>query len=254
MSNIKSGAVEGATIPARVKTLKVRVKDKHAKQLRGMANSVNMVFNYCNELSYRNITERKRYLSGYDIQKYLTGASKMLPIGRGTLDQIAAEYAIRRNKVKRSKLNWRKSVGTRRSLGWIPFKKRTVMYRNGQIYHNGILYSIWDSYGLSQYELRSGSFNEDARGRWYLNIVVEVKEEKSTGKESVGIDLGCKSTATDSNGYVVQGREFRKLEGKLGIAQRSRNKKQVKTIHAKIKNRRADTLHKYSRKLVEGNP
>ena len=45
-------------------------------------------------------------------------------------------------------------------------------WKNGQIYHNGHDYKVWDSYGLSQYQLRSGSFSEDARGRWYLNIVV----------------------------------------------------------------------------------
>ncbi|MDY7219532.1 transposase [Denitrificimonas sp. JX-1] len=40
------------------------------------------------------------------------------------------------------------------------------------------------------------------------------------------------------------------LEEKLAIAQRSRNKTQVKTLHAKIANRRKDALHKFSHKLV----
>ena len=34
------------------------------------------------------------------------------------------------------------------------------------------------------------------------------------------------------------------------MAQRARNKRQVKTIHAKIANRRKDVLHTFSRKLV----
>ncbi|WP_407651357.1 transposase [Denitrificimonas halotolerans] len=34
------------------------------------------------------------------------------------------------------------------------------------------------------------------------------------------------------------------------MAQRARNKTQVKTIHAKIANHRKDALHKFSRKLV----
>ncbi len=34
-----------------VKTIRVRVKDKHAKALRLLANEVNFVWNYCNELS-----------------------------------------------------------------------------------------------------------------------------------------------------------------------------------------------------------
>jgi IS605 OrfB family transposase len=112
---------------------------------------------------------------------------------------------------------------------------------------------VWDSYGLSQYQFKSGSFSEDSRGRWYFNVVVETKAEQSAGKSSVGIDLGCKETATDSTGFKVKGREYRKLETKLGLAQRANNKQRVKAIHAKIKNRRSDALHKYSRKLVNEN-
>ena len=84
-------------------------------------------------------------------------------------------------------------------------------------------------------------------------MVVKVKAEQSQGKAAVGIDLGCKDTATDSNGDGVKGREYRNLEQTLGIAQRATNKKRVKSVHAKIKNRRQDSLHKYSRKLVNEN-
>jgi putative transposase len=38
-------------MPSAIKTLKVRVKDKHAKKLRRMAASVNFVWNYINDLS-----------------------------------------------------------------------------------------------------------------------------------------------------------------------------------------------------------
>ena len=117
----------------------------------------------------------------------------------------------------------------------------------------GTHFSLFENYDLSEYELRGGSFNEDARGRWYFNVVVKYKPEQGQGKKAVGIDLGCKETATDSTGYKLQGREYRKLEQKLAMAQRARNKKQVKNIHAKIKNRRQDSLHKYSRKLVNEN-
>ncbi|MDY7219278.1 transposase [Denitrificimonas sp. JX-1] len=46
------------------------------------------------------------------------------------------------------------------------------------------------------------------------------------------------------------GRFYRGLEEKLAIAQRARNKTQVKTLHAKIANRGKNALHKISRKLV----
>ena len=114
-------------------------------------------------------------------------------------------------------------------------------------------FSVWDSYGLNQYVFRSGCFVEDARGRWYFCAVVDVEERQSEGQFSVGIDLGCKEAATDSTGFKLIGREYRRLEEKLGKAQRAKKKKRVKNIHAKIKNRRQDASHKYTTKLVKDN-
>ena len=45
-------------------------------------------------------------------------------------------------------------------------------------------------------------------------------------------------------------RFYRHLEPKLAVAQRAHHKKRVKTIHAKIANRRQDALHKFSTQLV----
>ncbi|MDY0414374.1 MAG: transposase [Pseudomonas sp.] len=108
-----------------------------------------------------------------------------------------------------------------------------------------------DSYGLSQHRFRSGSFSEDARGRWYFNIVVDVEVETPKGQDHIGIDLGLTDTATCSDGFKLEaGRFYRGLEDKLATAQRAGNKIQVRTIHAKIANRRKDALHKFSRTLV----
>jgi putative transposase len=89
-------------------------------------------------------------------------------------------------------------------------------WKNGEIVHNGQYFGVLDSDGLSQYKCRAGNFSEAARGRWYFNVVVSVDAEQSTGTGSVGIDLGCKEAATDSNGHGVKGREYRRLEEKLG--------------------------------------
>lgn len=236
-----------------IKTLKVRLKDKHAPQLRKMAAAANYVWNYCNELSARAIKERHKFMSGFDFHPYTKGAGKELGLHSATLHEIAEEYATRRKQFKKAKLRWRKTGGTQRSLGWIPTKVGTVKYKNGQLHHNKMHIGLWDSFGLSQFEIRSGSFTEDSRGRWYFNAVVKFEPKQSSGNGEVGIDLGCKSTATDSNGEGVQGREYRHLEQKLGIAQRAGHKNRVRAIHDKIKNRRKDTLHKYSTKLVKEN-
>jgi len=234
------------------KTLKVRVRDKHAPLLQQMARSVNGVWNYLNELSSRSIRERGQFLSAFDLHPYTKGANKELGLHSQTLQEIAREYVTRRKQFKKSRLNWRKSGGVRRSLGWIPINTGAASWKNGQLYHNGHYFKVWDSYGLSQYKFRSGSFNEDARGRWYFNVVVEVEVAVPAGQDKIGIDLGLKDTATCSDGTKLEaGRFYRDLEPKLAAAQRASKKKRVKAIHAKIANRRKDALHKFSRQLVK---
>lgn len=233
------------------KTFKVRVRDKHATLLRQMARSVNFVWNYLNELSSRAIRERGLFLSAYDMDRYTKGSSKELGLHSQTLQEVSREYATRRKQFKKARLNWRKSSGVRRSLGWIPFKSGAVQWKSGQVCHNGHYFKIWDSYGLSQYSFRSGSFSEDARGRWYFNVVVDVDVQPSRGQGAIGLDLGLKDVATCSDGTKLEnGRFYCGLEAKLATAQRSRNKQCTRTIHAKIANRRKDALHKFSRSLV----
>jgi IS605 OrfB family transposase len=238
--------------PARhTKTLKVRIRDKHAKVLRDWAWAVNQVWNYCNELSYRAISERQTWFSGYDLQRYTKGAGKELGLNSATVQMVGHEYALRRKQFKKNRLNWRKSGGVRRSLGWIPVRKDCIRFKNGCVHHNKHTFKVWDSYGLSHYVFRAGNFNEDARGHWYFNVVVEVEADIPAGQDSIGIDLGLKETATCSDGTKLEaGRFYRDQQEKLAIAQRARKKKRVKAIHAKISNRRKDALHKFSRELV----
>ncbi|WP_369411528.1 RNA-guided endonuclease InsQ/TnpB family protein [Polynucleobacter finlandensis] len=149
------------------------------------------------------------------------------------------------------KLSWRKSNGSRRSLGWIPFRHDCISYRGGQIRYAGYKFNIWDSYGLADYELGSGTFSEDSRGRWYFNTTVKVERKSNTATKSIGIDLGLKECAVTSDGQRLVGRHYRKLEQSLGMAQRANKKSLVKALHAKIKNRRKDELHKFSTMLTQ---
>ena len=240
-----------------LKTLKLRIKDKHASVLGQMAREVNQVFNFCNETSSRAIRERCKWLSGYDLQKLTAGYSKCegVRVGSGTVQLVCAEYATRRKQFKKARLNWRVSnpKSSKYSLGWIPFKGGHAKYKAGQIEFAGCKFSLWDSYGLSQFELRAGSFSQDARGRWYFNVAVEVECKASAGISAVGIDLGLKECATTSTGEKLVGRWYRANEKALASAQRAGKKRRVKAIHAKIKNQRKDALHKFSSALVKHN-
>ena len=239
------------------KTLRLRIKDKHANVLCQMARQVNQVFNFCNESSHRAIRERHQWLSGYDLQKLTNGFSKCegILIGSPTVQQVCEDYAKARRQFKKAKLRWRVSnpQSSKYSLGWIPFKARALQYKAGQIQFAGQKFSLWDSYGLADYELRAGSFSQDSRGRWYLNVVVKVQAKTSTATAAVGIDLGLKEAAVTSTGERIEGRFYRKLECKLGIAQRAKKKKRVKAIHAKIANQRKDLLHQFSTRLVKNH-
>ena len=82
------------------KTLKLRIKDKHAAVLSLMAREVNQVWNYCNETSSRAIRERREWLSGFDLQKLTAGYSKCegVRIGSATVQLVCEEYATRRKQ------------------------------------------------------------------------------------------------------------------------------------------------------------
>ncbi|MDZ4219793.1 MAG: transposase [Methylobacter sp.] len=246
------------------KTLKVRIKDKHIDVLNRMAFECNQVWNAANEesaeFSWVPIPE-VGYIncgtSAFDLMKELKGIRKDrdMIIGAGTVQEVIAVHAKARKQFKKNKLRWRSSGGARRALGWVPFKSGAAVWVNGQIRFCGLYFKCWDSYGLSQYDFRSGSFSQDARGRWYFNIDVHVDvEERLSNHGQIGIDLGLKTTATCSNGDTLERQDcYRNSEAKLGKAQRANKKKQVQSIHAKIKNRRADAIHKFSTKIAKEN-
>lgn len=86
-----------------------------------------------------------------------------------------------------------------------------------------------------------------------MNLACEVsKVDHKHPVEDVGIDLGLKTSAVLSDGTKIDNSaEYRTLEEKLGKAQRAHKKKQAKKIHAKIKNKRRDFLHKETTKVAK---
>ena len=242
--------------PHTTRVLRVRVKDRHAAWLSQLSCEVNTVWNYCNALQMRVFERERKFLTGFDFWPYLRGCTRgdeSLNLPVQTVQETAEQYARSRRQHKRVRLAWRKSMGTRRSLGWLPFKVRTIKYAHGQIYYAGKWLSVWDSWGLGDHELRAGSFSEDSRGRWYLNVTVNLKRPPRVAPEgsAIGIDLGLKDLAVLSDDSKVKAERFyRDLEPALGTAQRARKKRRVKAIHAKIANRRKDFLHKLTTKLA----
>jgi IS605 OrfB family transposase len=235
-----------------IRVLRERVKDKHCAFLNTLAKEVNFVWNFCNELSIKHTERTGSFMSAYTMDKYTAGATKEgLLVPASTVQAISAEYCTRRKQFKKRRLNWRKSGGSKRSLGWIPFKKDAIRYKNGQIFFQKKPISIFKSYDLSDKTIKCGSFSQDARGRWYVNLTVEVHiAQNNTASRAVGIDLGLKTTAATSDGNLMVSRRYRQLENKLAKAQRANKAKLSKTISAKIKNRRNNDQHQFSRLLA----
>ena len=243
------------------KTLKVRIKDKHAKVLSQWAFEVNQVWNAANAISadyswvpIPGVGYVNCETSEFDLQKELKGIRKErgLSIGAATVQSVIAQHAKSRKQFKKNKLQWRCSSGSKRALGWVPFKTAGVKLVNGQIRFCGEFFGVWDSYDLSKYELGTGSFSQDARGRWYFNTTVKAEVKPSEGRVSVGIDLGLKTTATCSDGTVFERRRITdEFAVQLATAQRANKAKRVKAIHARIKNSRSDAIHKFTTAMVD---
>ena len=243
------------------RTRRVRVRDKHVPWLRARAREVNFVWNYDQEVCLKALEREGRFLSAEDLHEFTAGATKAgLELHSQTVQAVNEEYVLRRQQARKRRLRWRVSDRRRSnySLGWIPFKAVAIQCRSpGVVRFMGEHIRFWDSYGLSQYQIRAGSFSEDARGRWYLNAVVRVKRVEKPAHPAtlgLGIDLGLKNLLATSDGIKVDAPKFyRDLESKLASAQRAGKRDRVRSIHAKIKNRRQDHLHKLSRALVRGH-
>jgi putative transposase len=126
----------------------------------------------------------RRFLSGYDFAEFTRGATKEgLHLHSQTVQAIAEEYATPRRQFRKVRLSWRKSIGSRRSLGWIPFKKTAIQAAHGQVKFAGQWLSLWDSYGLDSCRIRAGNFCEDARGPAILSRSRGQACHRSAGKK-----------------------------------------------------------------------
>jgi transposase len=207
-----------------------------------MAGAVNYVWNYCQEVSLLAWRRDKKHLSAYDLHTLTAGTSKDLRLSSETIQQICTEYATRRRQFKKIKLKWR---SRKRSLGWIPWKRATCTLHGDTLTYCGHRFRLWLSRPIAG-TLKTGSFSQDARGRWYVNVQCEVPEAaEPVGTAELGIDLGLTTQIACSDGVIYRRDNLtRSHEDVLAMAQRAGKKQRVKALHAKIANARTDWTHK----------
>lgn len=231
-------------------TFKFRLRDKHSAELNRQARAVNFVWNFLNETQQKACLWGKKWPTAFDFQKLAAGSSKELDIFSTTIDEVCRIYARNRDHFRRPHLRWR----SRRSLGWVPFKTGNVKFDGASFTFRDLTY--WPMHYRRELtpdtKIRAGSFSQDARRRWYLNISVEVECALDAPVSRVGIDLGLRDLATLSNGDKVAAPHFyQATEKSLATVQRSRKSKRARNIHAKIANRRKDFLHKATAKIAK---
>lgn len=230
-------------------TVKLRLRDRHAANLNRQARAVNVVWNYCNERQRQAVRECRRWLSYPALAALTAGTSADLGLHAHTIQRVCRAYVEARRTQRKLWLRWR----GRRSLGRVPFNTGHVTFDGEAFTFRGVRYETMHLREIpAGATLGAGSFNADARGRWYLNVPVEVPEAPSASVAKVGVDLGLKDLATLSTGVKIPMPCFyRQSEAALATAQRARKTKRVRAIHAKVANRRRDFLHKESAKLVK---
>ncbi|WP_176079785.1 hypothetical protein [Paraburkholderia tropica] len=75
-----------------------------------IAREVNLVWNFCNELSLKVWQPEQRFLAGYNFHPFTNGSSKAgLGLRSQTIQAIGEEYAVRRKQACKVKLPWRLS-------------------------------------------------------------------------------------------------------------------------------------------------
>ena len=245
---VLQGGVKGASLMQQTLTYKLRLCDKHASELNRQARAVNYVWNYCNEVQ-RHVLRWDRWMSSADLQKLTAGSSKELDLHAHTIKRVCDQYVDSRKLHGKAWLRWR----GRKSLGWIPFNTGHVTFDGEAFTFRGMRYETMHLRDMAPgIKIGAGSFNQDSRGRWYINCPIKVECADSAPVTRVGIDLGLKELAALSDGRTVAVPQFyRKSEATLASVQRARKvPKRIRTIHAKIANRRKDFLHKESNKIA----
>jgi putative transposase len=231
-------------------TYRYRIKDATtAKRLRAHARAVNYVWNYCCGIHEAARRQEKRWPSAFDLMKLTAGSSALLGLHCSTVQAVCKQFVANRNAARR-RPHWR----GKKSLGWIPFAHaRAVKLDGDAVIYIKRRYRFWRS-RLVEGKIKTGCFAQDARGRWYLSLQVEIAESQTCGAGEIGIDLGLSTLATLSDGRKIENpRHFKKYKGTLANAQRAGNKKRARAIHAKIANARRHYLHVQSTKLVRDN-
>jgi len=251
---MKPMSIEATTC---IRTLRLKVKTQSYPWLNAAAVEVNQVWNWANATSAkaaRPFAGPSKWLTGFDLDKLSAGAAECFErIGADTIQRVNAEFATHRRQFKKLQLRWRVSRGSKRSLGWIPFKAAQLRRKGKSLRFSGKAIRVFEQARLEAAKWKCGCFAQDSVGDWWLCIPVErAMAPRLAEHQDVGLDLGLKDTVATSDGQKLEaGRFYRDLECKIAQAQRRAHRRQAKRLHRTAARRRKDALHKFSTKIID---
>ena len=166
-------------------TYRYRIKDATtAKRLRAHAAAVNYVWNFCGETQEAARRQEKHWPSDFDLIELTTGSSALLGLHSDTVQAICKQFVTNRNEARR-RPRWR----GKKSLGWIPFAAARAIQLDGDaVIYLKRRYRLWRSRPVDG-QIKTGCFAQDARGRWYLNLHVEIAENQTCGAGEVSASI-----------------------------------------------------------------
>jgi putative transposase len=217
---------------------------------------VNFVWNYCCQIDREAASRWKagrnvKRPSAFDLANLCRGVTKELGLHSDTIDAVCRKFVDARNACFPKTPRFR---SFKRNLDFVPFSnfKRPAKLDARGLTVLGRTYRFWQSRPIPENgKPKSWEFSTDARGRWYVNIQVELPEPEKREGAAVGIDLGLKTLAVLSTGETVETPAFyRKSEAQLALFQQRGQKVRARALAAKVANQRKHFLHVASTKIV----
>lgn len=217
---------------------------------------MNFVWNYCVQIDRETQARWKAGCavmrpSAFELATLCRGVTKELGIHSDTIDAICRKFSDARKACFPKTPRFR---SFKRNLDFVPFSNfaRPAKLDARGVTVLGRTYRLWQSRPIPENgKPKSWDFSTDARGRWHVNIQVDLPEPAKREGKSVGIDLGLKTLAVLSTGDKIETPAFyRRGEAQLALFQQRRQKARARALAAKIANQRKHFLHVATTRIV----
>ena len=283
-------ALACAPLVVKITTIRCKVMPEAWPWLDQAAREVNQVWNFANATSFESLNayavkslppagesarkkksnegkpakvkktktrEQSKWLSEFDLNALVAGCGEVFErIGSDVAQCVNAEYVQKRSQFRKAKLRYRASGGSKRALGWVPFKAVNIRQKGNSLIFMGKRIRLFNreyytSHRQKALKVCEGSFSQNALGEWFLNHGMEIPFASLPAlsrSRKLGVDPG-KDLALSTGEKLVYG-FYRAAEEKIAQLQKRGHKKQAKRVHNKVQNQRLNQQHQDTTRLI----